>query len=60
MADPDEVYIRAKVIKADGDKIDLETAKGNVSVYVKKYMINAVTSQKYYIFQVKESSRGAF
>jgi len=29
VADPDEVFVRAKVVKVNGDKIDLETAKGN-------------------------------
>jgi len=45
VADPDEVYVRAKVVKVDGDKIDLETAKGNAITLPKDEVLDCNPSK---------------
>jgi len=45
VSDPDEVYVRAKVVKVDGDKIDLETAKGNAITLPKDEVLDCNPSK---------------
>jgi len=45
VADPDEVYIKAKVVKLDGDKIDLETSKGNAITLPKAEVLDCNPSK---------------
>jgi len=45
ISDTDEVYIKAKIVKADGDKIDLETCKGNAVTLPKAEVLDCNPSK---------------